>query len=59
MLASELDRTWPNAAGSLREGMFETLTVMRLGITGQLAKTLLSTKPFEAMIEIVRYPSAT
>jgi putative transposase len=28
---------------------------MRLGITGQLAKTLCSTNPCESMIEIVRY----
>ena len=53
-LASELDRTWPDAAGSLREGLSETLTLMRLGITGQLAKTLCSTNPCESMIEIVR-----
>ncbi len=55
LLASELDRTWPDAAGSLREGMADTLTLMRLGITGQLAKTLCSTNPCESMIEIVRY----
>ena len=54
-LASELDRTWPDAAGSLREGLAETLTLMRLGIGGQLAKTLCSTNPCESMIEIVRY----
>jgi putative transposase len=55
LLASELDRTWPDAAASLREGTAETLTPMRLGITGQLAKTLCSTNPCESMIEIVRY----
>jgi putative transposase len=55
LLASELDRTWPDAAASLSEGMAETLTLMRLGITGQLAKTLCSTNPCESMIEIVRY----
>lgn len=54
LLTSELDRTWPDAAASLREGMAETLTLMRLGITGQLAKTLSSTNPCESMIEIVR-----
>jgi len=54
LLASELDRTWPDAASSLREGMPETLTLMRLGIGGQLAKTLCSTNPCESMIEIVR-----
>ena len=37
LLASELDQTWPDAAASLRKGMAETLTLMRLGITGQLA----------------------
>ena len=52
---AELQRTWPDAAGSLREGLDETLTLMRLGITGQLAKTLCSTNPCESMIEIVRY----
>jgi len=55
LLASELDRTWPDAAGSLREGMDDTLTLMHLGIGGQLAKTLCSTNPCESMIEIVRY----
>ena len=55
LLASELDRTWPDAAGSLREGMADTLTLMRLKITGKLAQTLCSTNPCESMIEIVRY----
>jgi putative transposase len=55
LLASELDRTWPDAASSLREGMDDTLTLMQLGIDGQLAKTLASTNPCESMIEIVRY----
>jgi hypothetical protein len=55
LLAAELDQTWPDAAGSLREGMDDTLTLMRLGIDGQLAKTLSSTNPCESMIEIVRY----
>jgi transposase-like protein len=54
-LAAELDRSWPDAAVSLREGTTETLTLMRLGIGGQLAKTLCSTNPCESMIEIVRY----
>ena len=53
-LATELERTWPDAAGSLREGMAETLTLMGLGIDGKLAKTLSSTNPIESMIEIVR-----
>jgi len=55
LLASELERTWPDAAASLREGMDDTLTLMRLGIDGQLAKSLCSTNPCESMIEIVRH----
>jgi transposase-like protein len=53
-LAGELDRTHPGAAGSLREGMEETLTLTRLGVTGSLKRTLESTNPCESMIEIVR-----
>ena len=54
VLAGELDRTHPGAAGSLREGMKETLTVIRLGIRGKLRRTLESTNACESMIEIVR-----
>ncbi len=53
-LARELDRTYPGAAGSLREGMEETLTLTRLGVNGNLKRTLESTNPCESMIEIVR-----
>ena len=35
--------------------MTETLTLMRLGVTGRLAKSLSSTNPIESMIEIVRH----
>ena len=50
LLASELERTWPDAAASLREGMDDTLTLMRLGIGSQLSKTLCSTNPCESMV---------
>ena len=53
-LARELDRSNPGAAGSLREGIEETLTLVRLGVTGSLRRTLESTNPCESMIEIVR-----
>jgi putative transposase len=53
-LAIELDRAHPGAAASLREGMEETLTVTRLGITGKLKQTLQSTNPIESMISTVR-----
>jgi putative transposase len=38
----------------LREGLTETLTVTRLGVTGSLLRTVMSTNPVESMIEIVR-----
>jgi putative transposase len=54
VLADELERTHPGAAASLREGMQETLTVIRLGIRGKLRRTLESTNPCESMIDTVR-----
>jgi putative transposase len=53
-LAAELDRTQPGAAASLREGMAETLTVLRLGVPPTLARTLRSTNAVESMISICR-----
>jgi hypothetical protein len=38
-LATELERIHPGAVGSLREGIEETLTLTRLGITGRLKRT--------------------
>jgi len=57
ILASELERTHPGAAASLTEGLAETLTITRLGVTGALKKTLASTNPIESMIECVRRSS--
>jgi putative transposase len=53
-LARELAKTHPGAAASLREGMTETLTILRLGVPPTLARTLHSTNPVESMIEICR-----
>ena len=53
-LAAELDKTHPGAAASLREGLPETLTVLRLGIPPTLARTLRSTNAIESMIGICR-----
>ena len=53
-LAAELDKTHPGAAASLREGMAETLTVLRLGVPPTLARTLRSTNAIESMISICR-----
>ncbi len=52
-LARELDKTHPGAA-SLREGLPETLTVLRLGVPPTLARTLRSTNTIESMISICR-----
>jgi putative transposase len=57
LLAAELERSHPGAAASLREGMEETLTLTRLGIAGNLKKTLASTNPCESMIECCRRTS--
>lgn len=53
-LARKLERINPDAAGSLREGLDETLTITRLGVTGTLAQTLGTTNPMESTIDIVR-----
>ena len=53
-LARQLQKNHPGAAGSLREGLTETLTVMRLKIPPTLARTLRSTNAIESMIEICR-----
>ena len=53
-LATELDRTHPGAAASLREGLDETLTVLRLRVPPTLARTLRSTNCIESMISVCR-----
>jgi len=53
-LARSLAKSHPGAAGSLREGLAETLTVTRLGVPPTLARTLRSTNAIESMIEICR-----
>ena len=54
LLAAELDKQWPDAASSLREGLEEMFTVRRLGIDGTLARTLVCTNMIESMISICR-----
>jgi putative transposase len=49
-----LERKYPDAAASLREGMEETLTVVRLGVTGKLRQTLATTNPIESALSMVR-----
>lgn len=46
-LARQLERKHPSAAASLREGLDETLTVMRFDLPAHLARTLSTTNPIE------------
>lgn len=49
-----LERLNPDAAASLKEGLEETLTVHRLGVTGLLKKTLSTTNPIESCFSVTR-----
>jgi putative transposase len=56
--AKWLSRLNPDAAASLREGLEETLTVIRLGLTGALRRTLCSTNPIESALSVTRRVTA-
>jgi transposase-like protein len=49
-----LQKLNPDAANSLREGLEETLTVIRLGLTGDLRRLLSSTNTIESTFSRVR-----
>jgi putative transposase len=49
-----LDRLNPDAAASLREGMEETLTVIRLGVPDLLRRTLATTNPIESAFSVAQ-----
>lgn len=53
-LAASLEAKHPDAAGSLREGLDETLTVLALELPETLARTVRSTNAIESMIGICR-----
>jgi putative transposase len=53
-LARRLEREYPSAAGSLREGLDETLTVMRLDLPESLERVLSSTNLIENLFSRVR-----
>jgi len=52
--AQWLERDWPSAAGSLREGLAETFTVKRLGLPGSLCRCLNSTNLIDSSQSGVR-----
>jgi putative transposase len=53
-LARRLEPAYPSAAGSLREGLEETLTVMRLDLPESLERVLSSTNLIENLFSRVR-----
>lgn len=53
-LASSLEQDHPGAAASLREGLEETLTISRLGLSPALIKTFKSTNPIESLNDGIR-----
>jgi putative transposase len=53
-LASQLQADHPGAAASLREGLEETLTVTRLGLSSSMLRTFKSTNAIESMISVAR-----
>lgn len=55
-LARSLDKAHPGAGASLREGLAETFTISRLGLTSQEAlwRTLRSTNPIEQAFSVCR-----
>jgi transposase-like protein len=56
-LVRVLQKEHPGAASSLREGLEETLTVKRLGLTGALEKSLRTTNPIENLNSGIRHIS--
>jgi transposase-like protein len=50
---AELERLNPSAARSLAEGLEETLTIHRLGVSERLRMTLFSTNPIESALSVV------
>ena len=53
-LAATLQEEYPSAAASIREGLEETLTLIKLGVKGPLARSLRSTNPIENLNGSIR-----
>jgi putative transposase len=54
-VARALDEEHPGAAASLREGLGETLTVVKLGLPTTFARTLATTNPIENLNSTARW----
>ena len=53
-LAKQLETPYPGAAASLKEGLHDTLTIIKLGLPDLLKKTLSSTNPIESSFSVTR-----
>jgi len=54
-LAQQLEEAHPGAAASLREGLEETLTILRLGVSATLTRSLRSTNPIENLNSALKH----
>ena len=54
-LAKRLDDEYPSAAGSVREGLEETLTVLSLHLSARLQRSLATTNAAESLLSRTRY----
>ena len=54
-LARRLDRDHPSAAASVREGLDETLTVIELGVSERLQRSLATTHAIESLLSRTRH----
>lgn len=54
-LAKRLDDEYPSAAGSVREGLDETLTVLTLQLSGRLQRSLATTNAAESLLSRTRH----
>ena len=54
-LATRLDEVYPSAAGSVREGLDETLTVLTLHLSARLQRSLATTNAAESLLSRTRH----
>ena len=54
-LAKRLDDDYPSAAGSVREGLDETLTVLTLHLSARLQRSLVTTNAAESLLSHTRH----
>ena len=54
-LARRLDTAYPSAAASVREGLDETLTVLGVGLSERLQRSLATTNAIESLLSRTRH----